>query len=101
MGTKGEKKDHQHHRHNHDGETKQVGDWIVVNCTCGAPRSRTRNPGGNKRVTRNCHRSRSASSPKLNKNASTCANQTRCANGRVPGSCSSTSVKAFSPRTTV
>jgi hypothetical protein len=48
MGTKGEKKDHQHHRHNHDGETKQVGDWIVVHCTCGAPRSRTWNPGGNK-----------------------------------------------------
>lgn len=45
---KGEKKDHQHHKHNYDGETKQVGNYIVVYCTCGAERSRTWNPGGAK-----------------------------------------------------
>jgi hypothetical protein len=45
---KDKKKDtaRQDHKHNHDGQTKQEGNYIVVYCTCGAARSRTWNPGG-------------------------------------------------------
>ena len=34
------------HKHNHDGATKQEGDYIVVRCTCGEVRSKNWNPGG-------------------------------------------------------
>ena len=37
----------QEHEHNHDGPSGQEGDWIVVQCTCGAVMSRSWNPGGN------------------------------------------------------
>jgi hypothetical protein len=36
----------QDHKHNDDGDSYQDGNHIVVECTCGAVKSRTWNPGG-------------------------------------------------------
>jgi hypothetical protein len=38
----------QEHVHNYDGPSVQEGDYIAVYCTCGALRSKTWNPGGNR-----------------------------------------------------
>jgi hypothetical protein len=36
----------QDHKHNDDGDSYQDGQYIVVECTCGAVKSRTWNPSG-------------------------------------------------------